>query len=264
MTTEDPPPRPPSRHAVEVVPDAASLATRAAEWLVEQIAHAVRRRGRAVVALSGGSTPRAVFALLAQPSWRGRIEWDRLHLFWGDDRFVPAGDPASNVQMTREVLLDHVDMPASHIYPVPADASTLNGDDDATFERARVAAELYATTLHAFHGGDQLKERQPLFDVVMLGIGDDGHTASLFPGSPELDERTRWVVPSRTTNPPAPIRVTMTYPVLESTHAVLFLVGGEGKRAMARRVLDGDETLPAARVHPVGGALWIMDAAAAG
>ncbi len=251
------------RHAVEVVPDAAALATRAAEWLIEQIVHAVQRRGRAVVCLSGGSTPKAVFALLAQHPWRDRIAWDKLHLFWGDDRFVPPGDPVSNYTMTRAALLDHVDMPASHVYPVPSDEGSPTDGGDATFERARIAAELYATTLHAFHGSDRLSDDHPLFDVVMLGVGDDGHTASLFPGSPALDEQRAWVVPARTTNAPAPIRVTLTYPALASTHAVVFLAAGAGKHAMVRRVLDGDRSLPAARVEPVGGTLWILDEAAA-
>jgi 6-phosphogluconolactonase len=249
------------RHAVEVVPDAASLATRAAEWLIEQIAHAVERRGRAVIALSGGTTPKAVFACLAREPWRNRIAWDAVHLVWGDERFVAEGDPASNARMTREALLDHVDVPASHVYPIPCDEG---GPADAVFERAHVAAELYATTLHALNGGDRLHGDKPLFDVVMLGLGEDGHTASLFPGTAALDERHAWVVPVRTHDATAPVRITLTYPVLESTHAVVFLVSGEAKRAMAKRVLDGDASLPAARIRPVGGTLWILDQAAAG
>ena len=252
------------RRSVEVVPDAPSLATRAAEWLIEQLAHAIDRRGRAVVALSGGGTPKAVFECLAEPPWRDRVAWDRVHFVWGDERFVAADDPASNARMAREALLEHVDVPASHVYPMPADDGPADADLDAAFERARIAAAGYATTLHALHGGDRLDVEHPLFDVVMLGLGDDGHTASLFPGTTALDERTAWVVALKTDNAIAPIRITLTYPVLESTHALVFLVAGESKRAMARRVLDGDETLPAARVHPVGGSLWLMDAAAAG
>jgi 6-phosphogluconolactonase len=252
----------PHRHAVEVVPDAASLATRAAEWLIEQIAHAVERRGRAVIALSGGSTPKAVFECLARHPWRDRIAWDALHLVWGDERFVPADDTASNARMTREALLDHVDLPASHIYPIPGDEGG-GTDIDATFARAHVAAEVYATSLHALYGGHVLHDDRPLFDVVMLGLGEDGHTASLFPGTPALDERTAWVVPVRTGNATAPVRITLTYPVLESTHAAVFLVSGAAKRSIARRVLDGDQSLPATRVRPLGGMLWIMDEAAA-
>ena len=257
----------PARRSVEVLPDAQSLATRAAEWLIEQIAHAVEKRGRAVIALSGGTTPKAVFACLAEPPWRDRVDWDKVHIAWGDERFVAPGDAASNVRMTHEALLDRVDVPAAHVYPIPADAHEGDVDAhdvDAAYERARVAAALYATTLHALNGRNRLDGDHPLFDVVMLGLGEDGHTASLFPGTAALDERDAWVVASKTDNATAPIRITLTYPVLESTHALVFLVAGEGKRAMARRVLDGDETLPAARVHPVGGSLWLMDEAAAG
>ncbi len=253
----------PKRRAVEVVPDAASLATRSAEWLIEQVAHAIDKRDRAVVALSGGSTPKAVFELLATQPWRDRIRWDKVHLVWGDERFVGADDEASNVRMTRKALLDRVDVPASHVYPVPSDDAPGGGVDE-TFERAQVAAELYATTLHALHGGDRLTDDRPLFDVVMLGLGEDGHTASLFPGTAALDERHAWVVAVKTDNATAPVRITLTYPALESTRAVVFLVAGEGKRAIARRVLDGDGALPAARLHPLGGTLWIMDRAAAG
>lgn len=251
------------RHAVDVVPDAASLVTRAAEWLIEQIAFAVARRGRALIALSGGSTPRAVYACLAEPPWRDRIAWNVVHVFWGDDRFVPPDDPASNARMAREALLDHLDIPTSHVYVIPADDGPRDDPPDAIFERARRAAALYATTLHAIYGGNRLSDDRPLFDVVVMGIGEDGHTASLFPGGPELDERDAWVVPSRTTNPPAPVRVTLTYPVLESTHAALFLVSGAGKRDIARRALDGDERLPSARYRAIGGTLWILDEAAA-
>ncbi len=258
-----------TRHAVEVVPDAESLASRAAEWLIGQIAHAVARRGRAAIALSGGSTPRALYELLAQHPWRDRIQWNLLHVFWGDERFVAADDPASNVRMVREVLLDRVEIPASHVYAVALDANAPNADDtDAAFERARAAAALYETTLHAFYGGTRLDDTRPFFDVVLLGLGEDGHTASLFPGSKALDEREHWVAAVKTrgdgkTSTTAPIRITLTYPILESTHAVAFLVAGVGKREIARRVLDGDETLPAARVHAIGGTLWIMDEAAA-
>ena len=250
------------RHAVEVVPNAGSVATRAAEWLIEQIAHAISKRGRAVIALSGGSTPRALYECLAQHPWCDRIQWDALHVFWGDERFVAADDAASNVRMARETLLDHVDIRASHVYAIPPDDGAANVDVEAAFARAQKVAALYETTLHAFYGGTRLGNSKIFFDVVLLGLGEDGHTASLFPGTDALDERTHWVAAVRTGDVAAPIRITLTYPILESTHAVAFLVVGEAKRDIARRVLDGDETLPAARVHPVGGTLWIMDEAA--
>ncbi len=251
------------RRAVDVVPDAASLATRAAEWIVEQIAHAIERRDRAVIALSGGNTPKAVFERLAESPFRERVDWTKVHVFWGDERFVAADDDARNDRMARLALLDRVDVPAAHLYPMPSDDGPA-GDVDVVFERARSAAAIYATTLHAFYGGDHLKDDRPFFDVVMLGLGDDGHTASLFPGTPPLDERVAWTAANRTDNAAAPVRITMTYPPLESAHAVLFLVAGEGKRAMTKRVLDGDESLPAARVHPRSGLVWMVDEAAMG
>ncbi len=251
------------RHAIEVVPDAESLATRAAEWLIGQVAHAVAKRGRAVIALSGGSTPRALYECLAQHPWCDRIQWDALHVFWGDERFVAAANPASNERMVRDALLDRVDIPASHVYTIALDVDAANGDAEATLARAKHAAALYETTMHAFYGGTRLDEARPFFDVVLLGLGEDGHTASLFPGTEALAEREHWVAAVKTDDATAPIRITLTLPILESTHAVAFLVAGESKREIARRVLDGDETLPAARVRPIGGTLWIMDEAAA-
>ncbi len=261
MTDAAQSPRTATRRSIEVVADAATLTSRATEWLIEQVGHAIAQRGRAVIALSGGSTPKGVFQRLAEAPWRDRIDWDRVHLFWGDDRFVAADDPGSNAKMARETLIDRIEIPAAHVYPIPADG-TPGGSIDETLARARDAAAIYATTLHAFYGGNRLKDDPPFFDVVLLGIGDDGHTASLFPGIPELDERSAWVVATQTVNPPAPVRVTLTFPVLESTHSVLFLVAGAGKRTMAERVLAGDESLPAARVRPHGGMLWLTDEAA--
>lgn len=253
-----------TRHAVEVLPDAESLAPRAAEWLIEQITHAVARRKRAVVALSGGATPKALYELLARSPWAERIDWTTLHLFWGDERFVGADDEARNARMTARALIDHVDIPESHVYPIPDDEHPTPDDLDATMTRARAAAALYMNTLHAFHGGSHIDDAHPFFDVVLLGLGEDGHTASLFPDTPALDEHAHWAVAVRTPNADAPIRITMTYPLLQSTHAVLFLVAGAAKATMVKRVLDGDESLPAARVHPHGGTIWMMDEAAAG
>lgn len=186
-----------------------------------------------------------------------------MHVFWGDERFVPPGDAASNVKMTHEALLDHVDIPAAHVYAIPADDGPQDGDVDAAFARAQDAAASYATTLHAFYGGDRLVDERPFFDVVLMGLGDDGHTASLFPGNPVLDVRDRWTSAVKSDNPTAPIRITMTYPLLESTHAMLWLVGGAGKRDAVARVFGGDQSLPATRVHARGGVLWLLDEAAA-
>ncbi len=253
-----------ARHAVEVVPDPASVATRAAEWLIGQIAHAVAKRGRAVIALSGGSTPRALYERLALHPWCDRVAWEAVHVFWGDERFVGARDDASNAKMAKDALLDQVALPAAHVYRIPPDLTPAVGDVESKLVRAQDAAALYATSLHAFYGGTQLADERPFFDVVLMGLGDDGHTASLFPDSPALDERDRWVVATRKDDDAAaPVRITLTYPVLESAHAMLFLVEGAAKTTVLRRALDGDAALPAARVRPVGGTLWIVDQAAA-
>lgn len=253
------------RHAVEVVPDAASVATRGAEWLIEQIAHAVKVRGRAAVALSGGSTPQALYAHLAEHPWRDRIEWAKLHLFFDDERFVPHDDPASNARMAEETLIAHVPIPPANVHRIPCDGAPRDGAPvtAAATRSAQAAAGAYQKTLADFYGGTTLDAARPLFDVVLLGLGADGHTASLFPGTPALEEREAWAVAVATDNASAPLRVTLTYPVLESTHAVAFLVSGAEKRAIAARVLAGDTTLPAARVRPQGGTLWIMDQDAA-
>ena len=255
-----------SRHAVEVVPDAASVATRGAEWLIEQIAHAVLRRGRAAVALSGGSTPRALYAHLAEHPWRDRIEWAKLHLFFGDERFVPHDDAESNARMADETLIAHVPIPPGNVHCIPCNGAP-RADTPVTAAATRSAEQAaadYQQTLSAFYGSAALDAARPLFDVVLLGLGGDGHTASLFPGTPALKERKAWAVPVETKNTASPLRITLTYPTLESTHAVAFLVSGAAKRDVARRVLDGDASLPAARVHPLGGMLWIMDQEAAG
>ena len=120
----------------------------------------------------------------------------------------------------------------------------------------------FVNALRDFYRAESLVDDRPFFDVVMMGLGEDGHTASLFPGTPALDERDAWAVAVKTDNATAPIRITMTYPLLESTHSMLFLAAGEGKRAAVERVLAGDTSLPAARVRPHGGLLWIVDEAA--
>lgn len=261
----DPPKAPPPHpHAVEVVPDTASLAPRAAEWMIGQLNHAIAKRGRAVVALSGGSTPKALFACLAQEPFAGRVDWSKVHVFWGDERFVAADDADRNDAMAAKALLDHLDLPEAHVYPMPVDDAPTPDDVDATYARAVEAAAIHETELHGFYGGSRLSPDKPFFDVMLLGLGEDGHTASLFPGESTLDEMTHWVVPVKTTSKMPPVRISMTFPLIESTHAALFLVAGAGKRDIAKRVLAGDESLPAARVRPVGGLLWMMDEAAAG
>jgi len=218
---------------LEVLPDATALAERAARWMRE-IAEATS--GRIAVALSGGSTPRLLYRTLAG----GDFPWARTHWFFGDERFVPPDDPQSNFGMAREAMLSRA--PAANIHPVPTVGLTPD-----------TAAERYERQLHDFFGA-----ARPLFDIVLLGLGADGHTASLFPGSAVLDERTRWV--RATENG----RITLTYPALESAAHAAFLVAGAEKHAALTRLIAGDGALPAARLVPEGELVVFADGCAAG
>ena len=232
---------------VDIQADGAAVAQRVAEWLLER---ALATPGRFAWCLSGGSTPKTTFGLLAAEPFKSRFPWDRTHLFFGDERFVPHDHPDSNYRMAREAMIAHVPVPAAQVHPWQTDTDPEH------------AALHYADTLKRFYGADTLDAGRPLFDVTFLGLGEDGHTASLFPGVAALQERTAWtqaVIGAK----PEP-RLTLTYPVLDSSRAVAFLVAGEGKRAILARVLAGDTALPAAGVHPVGELHWFTDKAASG
>jgi 6-phosphogluconolactonase len=230
-----------------VEPDPASVAQHAADWLVEKMEASA---GTFRLALSGGSTPRLLYRLLAGDPYRARIAWPRLELYWGDERFVPWDDPDSNYRMAKDEWLSRIAPDPAHIHPMPTDT---NPED---------CARRYEATLKAAYGADTRDPARPLFDVVLLGLGDDGHTASLIPGQPVLDERARWVAPvMKGRDEP---RLTLTYPTLESSRAIAFLVTGAGKRDAVRGARNGDMRLPAARLKPLGETLWFLDSAAAG
>ena len=232
------------REEVLAGPDA--LARRVADWLLD-LARA--KQDRFTIALAGGSTPKRLYELLATPPWRGSFPWDRTHLFWGDERFVPQGDPRSNYRMVHEALLAHAPIPEKNIHPFRTEGT---GPAEA--------ASAYERKLQTFHGTSHLDPARPLFDVVLLGLGQDGHTASLFPGQAALDERNHWT--AATQDPNGDPRLTLTYPPLESSHYVAFLVEGEAKRAILKRVREGGSNLPAARLQPAGETIWFLDRAA--
>jgi 6-phosphogluconolactonase len=231
----------------EILADAEALAHRVADWL---LALATARDGQFTVALSGGATPRRLYEILAGPPWRDAFPWHRTHWFWGDERFVPRDDPSSNYHMVREAMLSRVAVPAGNIHPVPIDGLT-----------PEAAASAYERDLRSFHGADRLDPARPLFDVTLLGLGSDGHTASLFPGTAVLEERGRWV--AAVVGAKAEARITLTYPALESTRQAVFLVTGEEKRAILARLRQGDPRLPAARLRPSGALRVFADTAAA-
>lgn len=238
----------PSLGTLRVFDDPAALARGAADFLDEQ---ARLGTGPFVVALSGGSTPKATYELLAQTPIRERFPWARAHWVLGDERFVDAADPASNFGMVSAAFLSHVPAPPANIHPVPYAGLT-----------AEQAAAQYQATLARLYGGETLRSDRMLLDVNFLGLGDDGHTASLIPGQPVLAERDRWV--AAVAHGRAEPRITLTYPALESSRVTVVLVAGAAKRAMLDTVLSGGSDVPAARLRPQGELFWFVDRAAAG
>jgi 6-phosphogluconolactonase len=232
---------------VVAVADAAELAKAAADRVLARIA---ANSGRIAICLTGGSSPKALYELLATDGYHEKIAWDRVHWFIGDERFVPASDARNNMAMARGLLLDRF-APLSHIHPIPTDVAS---PDEA--------AAQYERELKSFYGADGLDPDRPLFDVVLLGVGPDGHAASLFPGYPEIEETTHWVVgvPKANVEPFVP-RVSLTLPALASCREMLFEAAGTGKRAILTRVFSG-ENLPAARARSNGRTVWLVDSAA--
>jgi 6-phosphogluconolactonase len=235
-----------NRRVIEVA-DPTALAAAAAEHV---LARTAANRGRVAICLTGGSSPKQLYQLLATEPYRNRLPWHRVHWFIGDERFVPANDPLHNMSMARATFLDRC-APPENIHPIP----TANADPDRT-------AALYQRELQSFYGADTLDNARPLFDLVLMGVGPDGHTASLFPGDPALDETAHWVVgvPKANVAPFVP-RVTLTLPTLASCHEMLFEVAGTDKRAILTRVFAG-ENLPANRARSTGETVWLVDRAA--
>ncbi len=237
-----------SKRQIIVVDDAAALAETAARRLIAR----VQSQDRPAVCLTGGSSPQQLYRLLGEEPWRKQVPWERVHWFIGDDRFVPETDPLSNMGTVRRMLLDRVGAPRQNIHPMATDAHDPDG-----------AARLYEDDLKAFYKSDTLDPAQPLFDLVLMGLGGDGHTASLFPQSPALDETVRWTLDvAKAAMEPFVPRVTLTFPALASTREMLFLIDSGDKRAILARVLGGED-LPAARAYADGELVWLVVWAAA-
>jgi 6-phosphogluconolactonase len=229
------------------VADAAQLAETAAERLIARIA---ANKGRIAVCLTGGSSPKKLYELLASVPYQTRIPWDRVHWFIGDERFVLASDPLNNMRMARQAFLNRC-APLVNIHPMATNAA----DPDE-------AARRYEAELKSFYGTDNLDPARPLFDVVLMGVGPDGHTASLFPDYPAIEEKQRWVVgvPQAHVEPFVP-RVSLTLPALGSCREMLFEVSGADKRPILARVLAGED-LPAGSACSTGETTWLVDTAA--
>lgn len=232
---------------LEVYPDPLALGAAVAQWLTEQVE---RTPSPVRICLSGGGTPKALYRLLASDGFRADFPWGRVLWFWGDERFVPYDDPESNYGMARDAMLSKIPVPPDQIFPIPVDGTPAE------------AAERYEATLQRSYGAVTLEPSRPLFHVTLLGLGEDGHCASLLPGTPVLKERVRWAAPVTRGRPEA--RVTLTYPSLEASSAVAFLVTGSAKATILRQVRSGASDVPAARLNPWGELIWFADREAAG
>ena len=234
---------------VRVFADVNELSVHVAEAAVRTINESVQTNGTCSLVLAGGNTPRFLYQLLSD-QFRDQIPWTRILVFWGDERYVLPGDPQSNYRMARETLLDHVPCSAGNVHPMPTHLS----DPD-------VAARDYEETLRTY-----FSKGWPYFDLILLGLGEEGHTASLFPGSPALEETRRWVVAVKAPAEP-PLRLTLTLPALTQAANVYFLVTGSNKAQALHRVLSGSpdpKNYPASGVRVAQGTvIWWVDREAA-
>ena len=239
------------RMNTKVFPDLDSLSRAAMDETLAIIRDAVAQRGRFAIALSGGHTPAKMYELWAAAPYRDQTPWDRVHLFWGDERYVAQDDPLSNFRMTRETLISRVPIPTANVHPVP----TLPGPPEKS-------AEAYELELRKFFGA-----APPEFDLQLLGLGPEGHVASLFPGTPALEEKQRWVMAVEAPAKP-PLRLTLTPVVLNQGRNSFFLVAGNDKREIVSALRNEPDAkpsqYPAGRIRPTGRVLWFLDQAAAG
>ncbi len=239
--------------SIEILPDADALALRAAELFALCAQEGAAARGRFAAALSGGETPRALYGLLARQQFSQKVPWRHVRLYWGDERCVPSGDAASNYGIAQQAFIRHVPLAEANIYRMAGE------------EEPSVAALAYEKELRALATLERPKSDLPVFDLVLLGLGGDGHTASLFPHSPALAQEERLCVATQA--PDGSARLTVTYPVINAARRVWFLASGTAKAGMVAEVLEGmkiPEALPAQGVAPVHGKLtWLLDEAAA-
>lgn len=229
---------------LHVFPDADGLSRGAAEFVAARISRTVVSRGSCSLVLSGGATPAPLYAELASAPFRNAVEWPEVHIFWSDERCVPSDHPESNFKLAFDALLSRVPLPAAQVHRIRGE----EGPDRA--------AELYEKEILGFAGGGL-----PAFDLVLLGVGEDGHTASLFPNSALLHERRRLALPVRF-EPPRLSRVTLSLPVLNNAGHVLFLAAGRSKAAVVHEIMENGNPkgCPAGLVRPVpGGLTWMLD-----
>ncbi len=242
-----------SNPVVRRFPDAEAVSRAAAEEFVRASREAIAARSRCTVALSGGSTPKRLYQLLAEPPFVGQVDWPKIEFFWGDERAVPPDHKDSNFHTAHEALLQKITVPAGHVHRLQAER----------VDRDRAASDYQAEIARVF--GASTESTPPTFDLVLLGMGPDGHTASLFPFTTALKEQTRWVVANHVPKLNAD-RLTLTAPILNRAREVLFLVAGADKAQPLSEVLEGpadNDRLPSQRIRPEGKLIWFVDQAAA-
>jgi len=230
---------------VEVLPDKASLLKRSLEVVLSKMQAAIQEHGQCAIALAGGGTPKPLYEALSTQD----LPWEKVHVFWGDERYVPADHPDSNQGMARSAWLDKVDIPAANIHPMPTDGATPAADAEKHEAQLR---EFFGTAVGEF----------PHFDVILLGIGDDAHTASLFPHTDALQVKDRLVNVGNKDGQP---RITFTAPLINHAHCVIFLVAGASKRPALAQIFapDADDlTYPARLIQPQGELWWLLDESA--
>jgi len=245
-----------SAPSISICSDPDALAIRAADLVIQAARDAIAQRGRFTFVLSGGSTPKKTYNLLAEADRAAAVDWSHTFLFFGDERFVPAEDPRSNFGMVRKILLARIPIPPSNVYPIPLQE-----------RNAGEAARAYSEKLATFFSPPK-SAIPPRFDLIFLGMGSDGHTASLFPFADALYVTDRWATwTSPGITPPPVDRITLTYPVFNAARRVVFLVAGRNKAVALRDILEGQaqrEDRPAAGVQPADGTLtWLIDTEAA-
>ncbi len=233
---------------INAYPNKDKLVTATTERVINEIGQAIQERGLCNMALAGGNTPREIYSMLAESNYRDRVDWDRLHLFWGDERMVSPEHEDSNFRMVKETLLDHVRIPDGNVHRIRGEIAP------------EQAAHEYAELLH-----DYFKEDLPCFDLILLGLGEDGHTASLFPGTDAVEECERYTVAVFVSRLDT-WRVTLTLPVLNAAREVFFLVSGRSKSDIVQRIISIKQPakeFPASMVNPENGTLhWMLDSEA--
>lgn len=226
---------------IKISSDKNKLIQESAAYIAGLIKKSIKEKDRCTFVLSGGSTPKSLYETLASEKYREMIEWSKVHLFWGDERCVPPDHPDSNYRMAKEALIDHIDIPQRNVFRIPAE------------QEPGEAAREYEETIKKNVGGSM---QFPVFDIILLGIGEDGHTASLFPGTGALKEKQRWVSEVYVPQLDA-YRITLSLPVINNGRDVIFLVAGESKADVVRKIINGiDTTSPSAQVDPINGNLF--------